>query len=415
MFAHQNRCVRAILCYAVASMCNAQDWSEAEIIARFQSQSPQVREARARVAVAEADARTRTVLPNPSAYYSREGAGYTTFFQASQTLPTSGRLRYLRDAGAASVSVAQADRDALLWSLQSDIRVTFYRAVAAQERARQITAAIADVEQLIRVLRQRETEGEGSRYDRLRAERELTELRTDLVTAQSWAAAARARLTGFLPEGSASVPQVSGQLLVLAQPPALDALVRRAFSARAEYRSEQQSLTRYVAEEQAALRLRIPEPTITGGVKRANGTSGLAPNPFADITKTALAFSISIPLPTFNRGQYDVARAQAEQEQVRARVASLAHRIRTELQTASDVFTLANESLAAYQRELDNAGTELTRVTQVAYQEGEIGILELLDALRVNRAANLRLLDLQAAAKEAFIELERAVGQEVRP
>ena len=55
------------------------------------------------------------------------------------------------------------------------------------------------------------------------------------------------------------------------------------------------------------------------------------------------------------------------------------------------------------------------RITRVAYQEGEIGILELLDSLRVNRAASLRLLDLEAQVKEAWIELERVVGEEVRP
>jgi len=37
--------------------------------------------------------------------YSREGAGYNEFFEATQTLPVNGRIRYLRDAGAAAVSV----------------------------------------------------------------------------------------------------------------------------------------------------------------------------------------------------------------------------------------------------------------------------------------------------------------------
>ena len=42
-----------------------------------------------------------------------------------------------------------------------------------------------------------------------------------------------------------------------------------------------------------------------------------------------------------------------------------------------------------------------------------MGILELLDSLRVNRLASLRLLDLQAGVREAFIELERVVGAEL--
>jgi outer membrane protein TolC len=62
---------------------------------------------------------------------------------------------------------------------------------------------------------------------------------------------------------------------------------------------------------------------------------------------------------------------------------------------------------------MESTGGELTRITQVAYQEGEIGILELLDSFRVSRTSSLRLLDLQAGVKEAFIELERVVGEEL--
>jgi cobalt-zinc-cadmium efflux system outer membrane protein len=49
----------------------------------------------------------------------------------------------------------------------------------------------------------------------------------------------------------------------------------------------------------------------------------------------------------------------------------------------------------------------------VAYQEGEIGILQLLDAYRTQRQAQLRMLEIQAAVKEAQIELERVVGEEL--
>src|SRR5262249_25890652 len=131
MFLFRSWSAWTALCLAVP-LARAQEWSEADILERFQSQSPQVRELRARVAVADANARARLVYPNPSASYSREGAGYAEFFEVSQTLPVSGRLRYLRDAGTAAVAVADADREALLWSYRSDVRIAFYRMLAAQ-------------------------------------------------------------------------------------------------------------------------------------------------------------------------------------------------------------------------------------------------------------------------------------------
>ena len=42
----------------------------------------------------EAEARTRTIYANPSVAYSREGAGYNAFFEATQTLPVNSHIGY---------------------------------------------------------------------------------------------------------------------------------------------------------------------------------------------------------------------------------------------------------------------------------------------------------------------------------
>ena len=324
---------------------------------------------RARVDVVEAEARTRAVYPNPWVGYAREGAGYNAFFEASQTLPLAGRIRYLRDAGAATVSVAEANRQAALWSLRSDVRRAFYRMVASQERVRLLSDNAGEVEQLITVLRQRETEGEGSRYDRVRAEREVAELRLDITTARSLVAAEGARLAGYLPEGT-QVRQVRGDLRILPQVPGLDELIRRAMNVRADYVAEQRSVERYRIEEQAARRLRIPEPQVTAGLKRAEDFKMVGPNLYSKPVESGLAFSINVPLPVFNNGRYEVARFQAEQEQASARIAVLARQIRAEIEGARDVLAIRQDALASYHRELQTAGRELARITQTAYQEG---------------------------------------------
>jgi len=381
-------------------------------VERFLALSPQAQELRARVSLTDAEAKTRTVYPNPTVSYSREGAGYNEFFEASQTLLLNGRTRYLRDAGSASVAVANANREAALWSLRGDLRLSFYRMLAAQERVRLLATSAGEVDQLIQILRQREQEGEGSRYDRLRAERELAEVRTDGVAARGLIAAARARISGFMPEGS-PVESVRGSLPVTLEPPSLQDLMARAIGSRADYRAEQKSLTRYEFEEKAARRLHIPNPEVSAGVKRADVVSGMGPNPFSDVTRTGVVFSLSVPLTVFNSGRYEVARYQAEQEQAKARTAVLVRQIQAEVQGAREVLMIRREALAVYQRELESEGAELTRITRVAYEEGEVGILELLDSLRVNRLASLRLLELQGGVREAFIELERVVGTEL--
>ncbi len=397
---------------AIASGQDPSVWSESQVVERFLSLSPQARELRSRVALIEAESRTRTVYPNPSVSYSREGAGYNEFFEAAQTLPLNSRVRYLREAGAAAVSAADANGEALLWSSRIDLRQALFRMLAAQERTELLSAGANEVSELTDVLRRREEEGEGSRYDRLRAEREITEVRTDVAGANALVAAARAAMIGYLPEGT-NIPSVSGTLAVTINLPGMEELLARARASRAEFRAEQQALERYKFEEQAARRLRVPDPQVSAGVKRADVVSGAAPNPFSNVTRNGLVFSVSVPLPVFNSGKYEVARYQAEQEAAMARAAVIARRIQSEIQGARDVLALRREALETYQRELESAGMELTRITRVAYEEGEVGILELLDSMRVRRLANLRLLDLQAGVREALLELERAVGAEL--
>ena len=64
---------------------------------------------------------------------------------------------------------------------------------------------------------------------------------------------------------------------------------------------------------------------------------------------------------------------------------------------------------------LVDRAAELAAIATAGYEEGEYGILELLDAHRVTLGAGLRLLELSAAARRAAIELDRAIGQETTP
>jgi cobalt-zinc-cadmium efflux system outer membrane protein len=232
----------------------------------------------------------------------------------------------------------------------------------------------------------------------------------DSASERSVTAAAAVGLGSFLPEGT-EIKQVRGELAVQSAIPELEELIARGMKNRADYLAERRTFTRYQIEERAARRLRIPEPQVSAGLKRAEFTIGNAPN-VSNVTGNGFVVGLNVPIPLFNTGRYEVARYQAEQEQANARMAVLARRIRTEIQGAREVLNIRSAMLAAYQREVESAGASLTRITQLAYQEGEVGILELLDSLRVNRAARLRLIDLQQGVKEALIELERAIGEE---
>ena len=70
---------------------------------------------------------------------------------------------------------------------------------------------------------------------------------------------------------------------------------------------------------------------------------------------------------------------------------------------------------AALSQEQEGNAEELVQIATVAYREGEVGILELLDAARTALRARIRSIDLRLDARLAQIALERAVGDTLWP
>jgi len=75
-----------------------------------------------------------------------------------------------------------------------------------------------------------------------------------------------------------------------------------------------------------------------------------------------------------------------------------------ERRDAADRYRVASSTMSA----------DLERIAQVSYDAGERGILELLDAYRGGAAARVRQAELDAAARQAEIELEFVSGWEIR-
>ena len=134
----------------------------------------------------------RAVLSNPSIAYTREGAGFTEFLQVEQLLPIFGSRGALMQAGAAATLAADAERDGRLWQLRADARALVARLLAEQEKLEASAVTVREVERIIALLRIREKEGEGSRFDRVRAEQELADARQISLDAAASAAEARA-------------------------------------------------------------------------------------------------------------------------------------------------------------------------------------------------------------------------------
>ena len=374
---------------------------------RMLRESPYHRELRARVEIARARARRGTLYPNPTVSATFEGAGRTDFYMFEQPLAVNGRRSLLRQAGESSVSAEDSRADHELRRIEAELRQTFHRLAFAQEREETIRSSIAELRELVRILRERESAGEGSKFDRLRAEREIVERETERAAAEAAIAESQARLGGMLGPGVDADRLVANGTLEPGYPlPALNDAMADGLESRNDYRVETDRLRELDLKAEAAERLRVPNPVVSGGLKRAE---------VLDRSVSGPVLAISVGLPLFNKGQIDRQLAEAEAVQVRARREILENRIQAEVRSAYAALRIRRRIADEYEAQSGSRADEIRRIAEVAYREGELGILELLDSYRVAQSAALRLLELRADAKLAEVEFDWAVAKELLP
>jgi outer membrane protein TolC len=406
-------CVAAVLsCTAVAASAQGttpvdpvSTLTEEQAIDRLLAQDPEVRALRTRVDEVRAAFVDRTRWPNPSVTFNRESVADTadTFYVGRQELPVSGRLALLRDAGQLAVQSTDAEVRFAIAQRIAALRHAFAALLLAQEQETALRQAVSELEHLVDVLRTREEAGEGSPYDRMRGARALADLQHELASAGVERARARGTLATYLGAGAQPDQLVAAGVLQTGALPPVEASVEEALRARLDHRARELTSTQFETERRAAERLRVPVPTLSAGLKRS-GMGGLLHNGYQ--------FSVELGVPLFNRGQSAAVHAQALADRARAEAEALRLRIEAEVRTAHTTAELRRTQVEAYRRSVADTAEPLVATARVGYEEGELGILELLDATRQAVDARLRSLEASALARRAAIELDRAIGRE---
>jgi len=383
--------------------------TEREAVVRFSTSDPRIRALNARIDEIRATQAERTLWPNPSATFSRESVlgAHDTFLLARQELPISGRRGRLQAAGRLAVDVAQAEAQFERAQLQADVREAYTALLLAQQREATLQASIDALQKLISVLRTREDGGEGSTYDRMRGQRALVDLEAERSLAAGDRARAQGRLAGYLGPGTSAEALVAADSRIATpSQTTLPALLEQALANRGDYRASEIATARFEAERSAATRLQIPTPSLTGGVKRSD---------LGGTTSSGYQVSLDVAIPLFSRGQAATALATAQKARAQAEAESWRLLIEVDVRAAYNVASIQQERLTRYQEAAAAIAEPLAQIGRVGYEEGELSILELLDADRQALDARLQILELAAAARRAAIELDRVIGQEFKP
>ena len=374
---------------------------------RLSPASPRVRAIRAGIDVAGADVLAAGRWPNPRFTYDREAvAGVTeNMLMISQVLPITGRRGFEVEAASALVDATSIRADDALRRARADLRLAYAQLVSAPIRERELAASCDRLRALADALGKREAAGDAAGFDRLRAEREVIDVDTDRATAATERARAQATLAGFFvdPVDPSGIVAADASPMPAAPPP-VDALVEQAESIRGELFALRKESDAAQLSLRAADRRRLPEPEIVAGTKSSTAGGG----------DTGSVFTVHASLPLFDRNHSERALAEARAKQAEARADAFRVALRAEISALRVAVTERRDTADRYRTAAVNGVGEIERIAQVSYDAGERGILELLDAYRTGASARVRQAALDAAVRQAEIELEFVSGWETR-
>jgi cobalt-zinc-cadmium efflux system outer membrane protein len=376
----------------------------AEAHALFARNNADLHVARADAAEAAALARQAAAYPNPEASVtheplSGEGRSYSeSYFNLSQRLQWPGTRSARQNAADRIAAAASARLSADSTRLAFQVKEAWVsaalgeRSVALLERVTEVfrSAERSAVERL--------REGDISAYDRRRIAIERLRYENALADARLTASTARRTLALLvLPDADALEVGPADTLAAAPARPDIERLMSDAAGRRSEITAAAAALEAAHADARAARSGRIPDVTATGGYKRQS--DGLA----------GAFLGLSIPLPLWDRRGGEVEAADARVSAAEARLAQVRRQVRNDVARALLAYEAAVERIAMLADPQAEAA-DLLSIAQIAYDAGEMELVQLLDAADALRDAQTLEARLRAELWTSWFDLERAVG-----
>lgn len=383
-----------------------------EALRRYRQNSAALRLARAEAAEAEGRLRQETAYANPSVsvthepLYRGDETQSETYVNLSQRLAWPGRRSAEITAAEGQLEAARARSAADSLAGAFEVARAYAQAAAAEERAaalRTVTEVFAASEE--RGERRLEA-GDFAGYSLRRVRIERARYENDQVRAALDVQAARQQLALLIAPRDSDALAFAPATDLDAAPEALtlEAMLEAARARRPQLRAARAEVEAARAARRAARLRWIPDPTLTAGYKRqSNGFEGVF-------------LGASIPIPLFDRGRGASEAGAARLRAAEARLGLLQRRIETDVRTAFARYAAFRARLAQLQEDLRaeaadlGAADNLLDAAQVSYAEGEMSLVELLDAATAFREARLVTTDLLADTWTSYFDLKRAAG-----
>jgi outer membrane protein, heavy metal efflux system len=234
--------------------------------------------------------------------------------------------------------------------------------------------------------------------DYLKIKLQLVQFQTDVQQAQLARAQALSDLRQQL--GYESVPadyDVNGSFEYQPLPLTLGDLQAKALQSRPDLRAARLSIAAAESQHSLAQSNGKQDVTLSSNYSHVNGIS-------------AVTFSVSVPLPIFDRNQGNIAQTHYAITQAQEQQKSVNGQVLTDVRDAWEGLESNDRVVQIYLKGNLETATKSREIAEYAYRRGAIALLDFLDAERSYRATELAYRQAVAAYLTSLEQVRQAVG-----
>lgn len=403
-----------------------------EAFSLAEAHNPSLLAARSGIAISEADIRIAGEVPNPE-LTSFFGFGRTTYalgngqqIGINQTIETAGKRKKRVQLAKAQQALTAGQINMLRWAIRDQVRQTYTELAVAEARSKLLDAQADLLQQMVDIARKRFEVGATPEAELLQAQLTRDRLDTQKTEVSGHISETRIQLNALLGNQLApdfridnhllDIPLLRSELIPGAaqELPALDKLIVLGYSNRPDLKTAQ--LQKQVAHSQITLERakRIPDLEISSGGQFLNMQAKYSPTGQKDFFGGGYS-TVTMEVPVFHNQQAEIARAEAQMDQVSQQIAEVRNRIRSEIQTAYELLQTSLENIRRYQRKLMPASEEVLQLAQASYFYGKTGLSNVILAQQADQEIRQGYLNAIADYQRTWGSLEKAIGGAITP
>lgn len=375
------------------------------------STNPAVAQAEAAAAKASGIYRQVGLKPNPTVGYfgqeiGNDNAGGQHGLFASQMIVRGDKLKWNRCVASHDVKRLQWELETQRRRVETDVRIRFYRVLAAQQKLERANEFRSDAQKAVDVAKQRLEAEEGSKPDLLQSQLLVDQIDLSIQQSELELQAAWAELAATIGQPTLQPDDVQGDFVSVDNADS-ETLYQHVVALSPQLSAAQTRIDRARTNLQRQKNQVVPNLNVQLGF----GVDDATDDAFANV-------QLGMPIPVHNRNQGNISAAQAEHAAACKNLQRLELRLRRDLAEVYRRYQSSAVAVDKYEQTMLPRAEESLALIEKARRAGEIEFLRVLTARQTLFDLQQQLIDARGKLSQADAEiagylLTDALGTEV--